>query len=107
MSHIKCKEILLNVPSNKIKFSGALLRIVTGAPPRSTGAFHVKYSGIWPGSLVNLNNNKQILELKGKGEKYIDGYIFRMEEYFPYITEHLSSFISYWNGKLRDLVGEM
>ena len=63
--------------------------------------------GIWTGSLVNLNNNKQILELKGKGEKYIDGYIFRMEEYFPYITEHLSSFISYWNGKLRDLVGGM
>lgn len=63
--------------------------------------------GIWTGSLVNLNNNKQILELKGKGEKYIDGYIFRMEEYLPYITEHLSSFVSYWNGKLRDLVGGM
>ena len=42
---------------------------------------------------VNLNNNKQILELKEKGEKYIDGYIFRMEEYLPYITEYLSSFI--------------
>ena len=61
--------------------------------------------GIWTGSLINLNNNKQIIELKEKGEKYIDGYIFRMEEYLPYITEHLSSFISYWNGKLRDLVG--
>lgn len=34
--------------------------------------------GIWTGCLVNLNNNKQILELKGKGEKYIDGYIFRI-----------------------------
>ena len=63
--------------------------------------------GIWPGSLVNLNNNKQILELKGKGEKYIDGYIFRMEEYLPYITEHLSSFISYWNEKLRNLVDSL
>ena len=63
--------------------------------------------GIWTGSLVNLNNNKQILELKEKGEKYIDGYIFRMEEYLPYITEHLSSFISYWNEKLRNLVDSL
>ena len=63
--------------------------------------------GVFTGSLVNLNNNKQIIELKEKGEKFIDGYIFRMEEYLPYITQHFSSFISYWNEKLRNLVDSL
>ena len=81
--------------------------IVLELRPLTLFSYEPSPEGIWTGSLVNLNNNKQILELKGKGEKYIDGYIFRMEEYFPYITEHLSSFVSYWNGKLRDLVGGM
>ena len=54
--------------------------------------------------LANLNNSWQILDLKAKGEKFMDVYIFRMEEFLPYITEHLSSYIRYWNDKLRNLI---
>lgn len=54
--------------------------------------------------LANLNNSWQILDLKAKGEKDMDVYIFRMEEFLPYITEHLSSYIRYWNEKLRNLI---
>ena len=52
----------------------------------------------------NLNNFIQIIDLKVKGEKYMDMYIFRMEEFLPHITQHLSSYISYWNEKLRNLI---
>ena len=57
-----------------------------------------------PYDLVNLNNSRQIIDLKEKGEKYMDVYIFRMEEFLPHITQHLSSYISYWNEKLRNLI---
>ena len=60
--------------------------------------------GVHSFDLANLNNSRQIIDLKKKGEKYMDMYVFRMEEFLPHITQHLSSYISYWNEKLRNLI---
>ena len=60
--------------------------------------------GVHSFDLANLNNSRQIIDLKKKGEKYMDMYVFRMEEFLPHITQHFSSYISYWNEKLRNLI---
>ena len=60
----------------------------------------MKYPHIY--KLLNCRN--QVLDAKEAGEDFFEVYMFQMEEYVPYITEHFREFARYWNHKLHDLI---
>lgn len=53
-----------------------------------------------------LSCHRQVLAAKQRGEKTYDVYLFRMEEYLPFITKWFVEFVRYWNEKLECLLQE-
>ena len=60
----------------------------------------VKYSQFY--KLLNCRN--QVMDAEEAGDEFFEVYLFQMEEYVPYITEHFREFASYWNHKLHSLI---
>ena len=58
----------------------------------------------YPGCYCLLNCHAQVLDARKRGETSFAVYMFRMEEYRPYITKYFRQFASYWNEKLQNVI---
>ena len=63
--------------------------------------FSYKTCSSVPQRFYLINCQKQALDAKARGDEFMDVYVFKMEEYLPYITQHFREFARYWNEKLR------
>ena len=61
----------------------------------------------YPGCYCLLNYHRQAFDLIKAGMEKLDVYMFRMEEYLPFVTKHYKEFARYWNEKLNNMVCKM